>query len=82
MHKTRRVESDDLRAGFEQDGRNARSEGFHKVADRAEANAEWLEETLREALDIVDVTEEWRDDSTHRSVEVYITVRIEERGNQ
>jgi hypothetical protein len=81
MHKTRRVESQDLKAGFEHDGRIARSEGFHNEADRAEANAEWLEETLREAFNIVDATRAWRGGST-LSVVVDVTVRIEERENQ
>ena len=81
MHKSRRVESQDLRAGFEHDGRIARSEGFHHVATRAERNAKWLEETLREAFNIVDATRDWRDGSTHLSVVVDVTVRIEEREN-
>lgn len=79
MHKTQRVESQDLRAAFDHDERIARSEGFHKVADRAEANGKWLDETLREAFNIVDATREWRDGSTHLSVVVEITVRIEEK---
>jgi len=81
MEKTRRVESQDLRAGFEHDGRIARSEGFHNEADRAERNAEWLEKTMLEAFNIVDATREWRDGSTHLSVVVDVTVRIEEREN-
>ena len=81
MHKPRRVESQDLRAGFEHDGRIARSEGFHMVAARAERNAKWLEETLKEAYDIVDATKAWRGGST-LSVVVDVTVRIEERESQ
>lgn len=81
MHKTRRVESQDLRAGFEHDGRIARAEGFDRVADRADANAKWLEETLKEAYDIIDATRKW---STRyaRSIVVDITVRIEESEDQ
>jgi hypothetical protein len=79
MHKTLKVDGADLRAGFEHDGRIARSEGFHKVADRAEANNKWLDDALREAFNIRDAAKPWLDSSKYLAVEVEITVRIEEK---
>ena len=79
MHKTRKVDGADLRAAFEHDAEIARGEGFYKVADRMKANEMWLDAALREAFEIRDAAKPWLDSSTYLSVEVEITVRIEEK---
>lgn len=76
MHKTRRVNSQDLKAGFGHDERIAREERFHGVADRANANAKWLDETMQEAHQLVS---DWNGYAHDMRVVVELSVRIEKR---